>query len=415
METRGSGYKSTHHHRGSHRRPHHTEEARMNRHDFEDGGMAGFVDSLEGTNMGSRHHATKVRSEDINNGEAHHADSFVEHKETRHAKHLRDDHRHKEHRHGEHRHEKHGHEEHGHKEHRHGEKRHLEHLHGKHGPREEEFNKRLYESAFLRFSEKSGSSYPCKQSEIDFHHRGEFLPNKGPFVTATQATEEVMRWNDEKRAPPRKELDIIFALANAIHDAEKNLRFGPDLIIKATADLDRVFFGGRLRGHIVVKWVIRTGSSGKTYGTCRQSEHGQCNIELGAQTILLKKWRGAGNNPAAQMFGTLLHEMCHAYESVRCPSVRHNRVDGHDEHFATKLRVVHDRAIRILGVGSIKGWEPWRDLWISSKEGEKGGKVGNSGGLGGVKKYDGGEKILVGTRSGGQRWGTRKEDVCIVM
>ena len=383
----------------------------MNRHGFKDGGMADFVDNLEGMNIGV---APKFKFEDIN-GKAHHARSFMENKEARHAKHPRDDHLHGEHRHGEHRHKKHGHEEHGHKEHRHGRNCHLKHLHGYHGPGEEEFNKKLYESAFLRFSAKSGSSYPCKQSEIDFHHRGEFLANKGPFVTATQATKEVMGWNDEKRATPQKELDIIRALAMAIQDATKNFRFGPDLIIKATADLDRVFFGGRLRGHIVVKWVDQTGRHESTRGTCRQSQYGQALIELSATNILLRKWTGVGDNPATQMFATLLHEMCHAYEHVRCPSIHRQRVDSHGEHFATKLRVVHDRAIRIIGTGSIKGWEPWKDLWISSTEDEKGGKVDDSDGLGGIKKYDGGEKIQIGTRSGGQRWGTRKGTICIIM
>lgn len=215
------------------------------------------------------------------------------------------------------------------------------------------FSKKLYKSALTHFRENSGSSYPCTQSEIDFHHHGVFeKPNKGPFVTAIQATEEVMRWNDAKRAPPREELAIIRNLAVAVHDAEKNLLFGPDLAIKAFADLDRVFFGGRLRGHVAVQWVKVVNPDGRV-GEAAYCKTGQCHIRLSAGEIFTRKWREIGKNPVAITFGTLLHEMCHAYDMVRCPQEAW-RGDCHDELFGTKISVVHDRATHILGTWAIR-------------------------------------------------------------
>ncbi len=270
----------------------------------------------------------------------------------------------------------------------------------------------MYQYALQHFSEKNGSRYPCKQSEIDFHYRGVFdKPNKGPFVNATQATQEIMRWNDEKRAPPQEELIIIRRLKNAIHDAKKDMRFAPDLLIKTVADLDRVFFRGRLRGNIIVKWVEKIEGC---YGTCGSQERGQPKIELSAESLLLRGWRRY--NPVDLMFSTMLHEMCHAYERVRCPSRKgvNGRKGGHDVHFATKMRVIHDRVSRILGTSAIMGFEFWIDVELLSDKGEGSRKAGTGGDDGGKKK-DGGEKNFHGTKCRGPVWGSRKGTDCVIM
>lgn len=59
--------------------------------------------------------------------------------------------------------------------------------------------------------------------------------------------------------------------------------------------------------------------------------------------------------------GTLLHEMCHAYDTVRCPTAKEVEGDGcgHDEHFGTRINVVHQRARRIMGIGAIEPYEPY--------------------------------------------------------
>ncbi|CAF9942428.1 MAG: hypothetical protein ALECFALPRED_009742 [Alectoria fallacina] len=335
-------------------------------------------------------------------------------KEHKHKEHQPKEHKHKEHQPKEHQHKEHQLKEHQPKEHKHKEHQHKEHRHEE--ERFKKFNKKLYESALQPFSEKGGSPYPCKQSEIDFHQKGVFAkPNKGPFVSAMQATEEIMRWNDEKRAPPRDELAIIRDLTIAVHDAEKNLHFGPDLVIKTFADLDRIFFGGRLRGNVAVSWVsnLSHGTRG-AYGETEFHKPGSCHIRLSAEAILLQKWTKVGKNPVATMFGTLLHEMCHAYGFVRCPE-ESLRGDAHGKHFSTKIGVIHDRAVRILGTWAVEDWEPYKQQFFLPKDGEKSRKESIGGKYDSGKKYDGGERKHAGTRREEESWGTRKGTDCVVM
>lgn len=423
-------------------------------------GMGDFLDSLEGLNIGPCHESTGGRLDNSKNGVWHEGGIHPReeqrqkrreheehgHKETGPGEHRRKEHRHKEpdpgeHRHrepghkepghGEHRHREPDHGEHRHKEHRHGELHHKEHRHGEHrhgNHRHEEHDigcrmtegeltgkQKLYESALLPFHEKSGSRYPCKQSEIDFHHNFVFAkPNKGPFVSAMQATQEVMRWNDEKRAPPWEELDIIRRLTIAVHDAEKNRLFSPDLLIKTFADLDRIFFEGRLRGHVVVRWVdtiVKKRHTTLGHTVFHHRQPGQCSIEMNAEAILLQKWSHRdAKKSVATMFGVLLHEMCHAYAFVRCPYEKRDGPDGHGEHFQTKIGVIHDRAIRILGTLAIFDWQPYKQQHFLPKEGEKGRKEGTR-----VRIDDGKRPGGTGTGMEGQGRGTRKGTGCVVM
>ncbi len=256
------------------------------------------------------------------------------------------------------------------------------------------FGEMLYESALLQnFREDSGTHYLCKQSEIDFHQNGVFdKPNEGPFVSLLEATEEVIRWNDEKRAPSREESESIQRLVTMIREVEKDSRFGPDLLIKTWVDLDRVFFAGRLRGHVLVRWVKRIvgdGVVGDPLGITRlrwESETGKCLIEMSAEQVLLpQKWRGYPEDydPVISMFGNILHEMCHAYKAVRSPKEGLRANDVHGSHFQTKISVVHNRATRLLGIVVIRDWEKYKQhhflpLEDERLEGEKGQKEGTT-------------------------------------
>ena len=153
----------------------------------------------------------------------------------------------------------------------------------------------LYQQAFEQFHADSGTQYPCSQSDINFHHRERFPhPNKGPFVSAIEATSEIIRHNKEASKIQLHELAAIDRLIDAILDAEDN-GYGPDIIIKAFADLDLVFFNGRLRGNACVqwasdeyfqKWQVPPGTWGFTVRP-KRGEMGQCRIYLNAKTILL--------------------------------------------------------------------------------------------------------------------------------
>lgn len=281
-----------------------------------------------------------------------------------------------------------------------------------------------YREAFELFHADGGTSYPCSQSEIDFHHRGTFLhPNNGPFVSAIEATSEIVRHNRETRKVPPRELAAIDKLIEAILDAEENA-YGPDIIVKAFADLDLVFFDERLRGNVCVQWEseeyfrqwrVPAGAWGFTV-TPQPGESGQCRMKLSAKTILLDL---SNDTPFKTMFGTMLHEMCHAYEHIRCLPEECDQGDGHDKHFRTKIHAVHRRAHHLLGLWAIDQREPyrkdhfmsqeWSNEWTDARDNTKmqSSKKGKSGDPG---EYNRKIKADRGKKKGGQL-----EADCVVM
>ena len=337
--------KPHHRHHGSHRRPHGSDKVpktdddvdiephrpHHKERDIDEEGLQDCVDGVEGIKLDSRHYDAR------GGGEGKHVNGSGGEKKDRHLRYADEErrHGHKSHRHEGHRHERHHDKHHCNKEHGHRH-RHSGHRHEK--QEKAEAQKKLYEFALLPFSENSGSSYPCKQSEIDFHRNDRFeKKNKGPFVSAMQATEEVMRWNDEKRVPAQEELDIIRRLTTAVQNTDRNSLFSPDLAVKTFADLDRVFFGGRLRGHVIVHWVEKVVlQSREKYGSASPTAFGQCRIRLSAERTFVHNATKPGRNPVALMFSTLLHEMCHAYEAVRSPA-EWGRDQFHGNMFCTRI------------------------------------------------------------------------------
>ena len=86
------------------------------------------------------------------------------------------------------------------------------------------------------------------------------------------------------------------------------------------------------------------------------------------------------------MIGTLLHEMCHAYAHVRNPwgsNDADERGDGTDDYgighgslFGTRINVVHERAVRLLGVWAIEHEKTFRRHdCLSQKCAEKRAKI----------------------------------------
>lgn len=359
------------------------------------------------------HHHEKHQHKE---GRRHNEDQHKEHRPKEHqAKEKRhEEHRHKESQHGQHKCPIHGSGDHDREKHQHEDKQEKARRQ-KTEAELKRFRKKLFDAALLPFHENSGSSYPCLQSEIDFHRRGVFdEPNTGPFVSTMQATEEVMRWNDERRAPPGDELVIIRTLCIAVHEAEKNLRFGPDLAIKAFADLDRVFFGGRLRGHVFVQWVDQTVTPKLAYGETISVRLGQCRINLNAHIILLRQLKGDEMNPIGQMLGTLLHEMVHSYQRIRSPDYRRQpNWHSHDEHFGTIISVVHDRAVRILGTWAIENGKYKQHFFLPREEEQS--RDGHCSGGCNKSKDAGSERKETGVKKEARDRGARKGNDCIVM
>ena len=174
----------------------------------------------------------------------------------------------------------------------------------------------LYQASSDRFYAEYGSSYPCSQSELDFHHQDRFWrKNKGPFVSLLKATEEIMVQNDERRRPSFAERAAISNLASVIND--RTYRYHPDIVVKAFNDLDTVFFGGRLHGNVLVSWANSTQCKeiqreigarflGSTQGNF-PGERGQARIFLNPREIFLENL--AKEIPLRAMFCTLLHEV----------------------------------------------------------------------------------------------------------
>ena len=226
-----------------------------------------------------------------------------------------------------------------------------------------ELREHLFEQALQPFSIDTGAPYPCSQSYIDFHQQNVFpSPNKGPFTTCREATKEVMWQNDVKRPIPDFERAAISKLLFAATRAEEGFIPGPDVAIKAFSDLDLVFFGGQLRKHVTVQWRPDIFVSHRSWGRCYRGgrgEKGQSRIELNATIIFREGWTKRTKNPFESMIGTLLHEMCHAYEYVRSPKDVEPG-DGHGQLFGTRIAVVHDRALRLLGLWAIERGEKHR-------------------------------------------------------
>ena len=179
-----------------------------------------------------------------------------------------------------------------------------------HSPRRPTPAEQMYHASQDRIWERSGSRYPCSQSELDFHHWGRFdTENSGPFVSLWEATEEVMVQNDERRRLSPDELEATAQLNRVVRD--RTYRYHPDIIVKAFKDLDTVFFGGRLHGNVIVSWANQTHDIEKhVLGDTSHAipwEEGQARILLNPRTIFLRNT--VYETPLQAMFSTLLHEV----------------------------------------------------------------------------------------------------------
>ena len=183
----------------------------------------------------------------------------------------------------------------------------------------------LYKETFYDVALNTGTYYPCTQKELNASggaNRRMSLsaykkdkkkwfarPNYGPFEDATTVVREVFDHNHPKRTPSLVEVDAINRLITGIKNACQG-PWGPDLAIKAFSDLDKIFFAGRLQGHVCLTWKPINGSlrnsSETSYGKTLYLRQGKCVIQMYARDIFFFPDSGLG---FVQMFATLLHEM----------------------------------------------------------------------------------------------------------
>lgn len=222
---------------------------------------------------------------------------------------------------------------------------------------------RMYFEAFQPFSVTTGTRYPAtSQGTIDFHRAAFFRRrNNGTLISPTTATKEILQHNcDETRILSVAEIAAINRLAKVIHDIRKNKApYSPDLSIKAFPDLDLIFFNGRLGRNVCVNWSSDESDArlrdtlrpwGTIWGVTREEQHiserNQCRILFNAETIFSE----LTTRPLERMMATTLKEMCRAFDIVRCGPIRESR---DDEHFETRIRAVHERAMWTVGLGAI--------------------------------------------------------------
>lgn len=277
------------------------------------------------------------------------------------------------------------------------------------------YHEQLYRAAFQPFRPNTGTSYPgTTLFDIDLHQRTRFPHrNREPFVSPSTATRDIMLQNGSSHAIPPAESAAIDRLYNMVLVA-KDGYYGPDLAIKCFKDLDRVFFGGWLKGNVIVsvsipflslsfpgapysiekyfrelmscqspqwtdsqndtRWASLSTPNGQTLGftthPSSSSERGQCHIVLNAETILLNTYP-ATISPFQSMMSTLLHEMVHAFEHVRCAPRGFQGGDSHDSHFRSRISVVHERAKRVLGVNAIEVGENYQQCHVFEDMGSR--------------------------------------------
>ena len=100
----------------------------------------------------------------------------------------------------------------------------------------------------------SGTRYDCSLTRLRDATTASSEPRIRP-VSADKASQEIVAHNLPGRDLGRAEYDAIRRLEDVILGVYAGRRqWNPDLIIKAFCDLDRVFFVGRLRGQVYVKW-----------------------------------------------------------------------------------------------------------------------------------------------------------------
>lgn len=243
-------------------------------------------------------------------------------------------------------------------------------------------HRKLYNQALQSFRTETGTPYPCLQTEIDFHTLRSFPHrNKEPFVSTLEATNEMLWQNNSRRTVPPAEKAAIARLQSVFLSGYQNI--GPDVAIKAFLDLDCVFFGGKLRGNVTVAWAdsetdmrflpvlsecripVLGFTDGRTDRLLR--ERGQSRIVLNARVLL-----GApgGEEPMQTQLATLLHEMVHCFQYIRCSlglwKIEWGRKRGfeyddcHDDHFGSRISVVDVRAMKLLGLNAVHRAEPYR-------------------------------------------------------
>lgn len=169
-------------------------------------------------------------------------------------------------------------------------------------------------------------------------------------------------------------------------DSEVRKGWGPDIIFKAFDDLDEALFHGRLRGRCQVQWkseeelqtmfpevrhiwgtTVPKRRRVKDPITCDYCQVFSAHIYLNSTKHFLGPLSTHVDEEGVEckrtrwenMWGTLLHEMCHAYLRLRTWEGYRDHMwsegpdHGHGSHFKRCLKAVNTRSDYLLGIVGI--------------------------------------------------------------
>ncbi|MCJ1483772.1 hypothetical protein MMC06_003940, partial [Schaereria dolodes] len=238
-----------------------------------------------------------------------------------------------------------------------------------------DFVRQKYEASQQVPSQHTGTPYPYKEADLVYLYNGptdkDILPNsQDPDTTRNYSTMKVVTRYLEDQLDPYKPFSSAEAAAIARLQTISHLQaWDPDIVYKAFRDLDYVFFDGRLDGLSRLRWRTRediekefpnSPNTGTSYATThtlykdtehkitkRQYRFPHVRIDLNSTTIF-----GPDQDPRRtvyrNMWGTLLHEMVHAFMHITTPGYMHfHRRDGdisHGSHFQRCLWAVNRSA-----------------------------------------------------------------------
>ncbi|MCJ1246005.1 hypothetical protein MMC30_003209 [Trapelia coarctata] len=230
------------------------------------------------------------------------------------------------------------------------------------GPDDPEKNRKYYEQTSVTPHVEIGYEYPGITNddlrELDHADQmcGRFVYTWEP-VSLSEATVGIV----ESLRKPRS--DRAERAIKRLRDAWSG-KWSPDIAIKSFFDLDKAFFGGKLRGRVRLRWTGSTNKLLEEFGPDNQHMMGctgfeqhtpvaQARIFLNAEKLFLIG-QPERVSSKQQTFGTLVHEMIHAYLITRCcvgssPSEQFDPDPGHGRHFQRLAKAMDRRTMADLG------------------------------------------------------------------
>ncbi|KAL9611755.1 MAG: hypothetical protein Q9167_003603 [Letrouitia subvulpina] len=166
----------------------------------------------------------------------------------------------------------------------------------------------LYSSAFVQPSVHSGTPYPCRAEDLETYNRPK-LETKLSYTTGAPCREvvrEIEQFLDDSKRLSKSEMAAVEKLAEGM----RMDKWGADIIIKMLADIDALFFMGRLTKSVSIQWASpkefgKLHGFGLTHGFTMYQGGKLSHIVLNSLTMIGR----LDIDPFSFMWAVVLHEM----------------------------------------------------------------------------------------------------------